>query len=74
MNYGFPDWMFAAVAIAAYEIAAWIKHRFHLEWAMWIAYAIIVICAIVLLIRYVIRMVRRRRHHEADDPDDWRNY
>ncbi|MFB5191055.1 hypothetical protein [Alicyclobacillus fastidiosus] len=74
MSYGFPDWMFAAIAIAAYEIAAWFKHRFHLDWAMWAAYGVIAICAIVLIIRYIVRRIRRRHDNDADGPEDWRNY
>lgn len=74
MSYGFPDWMFAAIAIAAYEIAAWIKHRFNMPEAMWIAYGIIVICVIVILIRYIIRTLRKNRDNEHEEDDDWRNY
>lgn len=74
MSYGFPDWMFAAIAIAAYEVAAWLKHRFHMDWAMWAAYGVIAICAIVLIIRYIVRRLRRHNDNDADDPEDWRNY
>lgn len=72
MSYGFPDWMFAAIAIAAYELATWVKHRFQFPWAIWIAYGIIVVCAVVLLIRYIIRMVRKR-HSGEPEHEDWRD-
>jgi TRAP-type C4-dicarboxylate transport system permease small subunit len=73
MGYGFPDWMFAAIAIAAYEIAAWVRHRFDLPWAMWVAYGIILICVVIVGIRYVLRMVQRRKEGESTDSDDWRD-
>lgn len=74
MSYGFPDWMFAAIAIAAYEIAAWIRHRFHLPHVMSIAFGIVIICAVVILIRYIIRASRKQHDDKHEDDDDWRNY
>lgn len=73
MNYGFPDWMFAAIAIAAYELAQWVKHKFAWDFAMYIAYGVIAVCAIILVIRYIIRFFRRRRQGEQE-PEDWRDF
>lgn len=74
MSYGFPDWMFAAVAITAYELAVWARHRFDYPWVMWVAYFIIASCAVVVLIRYIIRRRHEKNPSQNEDEDDWRNY
>lgn len=74
MNYGYPDWMFAAIAIAAWELCEYLARSWHVPHARWAAYGVIAICALVLLVRYIIRFVRRSRHHEPPDPDEWKQY
>ncbi|MFD1674909.1 hypothetical protein [Alicyclobacillus fodiniaquatilis] len=74
MSYGFPDWMFAAIGIAAYELATWFKHQFHFSWAMWVAYGIIAVCALILFVRYLIRFIRRKKRKDSESEEDWRDF
>jgi hypothetical protein len=74
MDYGFPDWMFAAIAIAAWEIAAYVAHRFHVPYASYFGYGVIGVCALIIIIRYIIRWVKRPKDKQEPDPDEWKNY
>lgn len=72
MSYGFPNWMFAAIAIAAYELGTWIGRQFHLAVASRISYGVVAVCIIIILTRMLLAKLRSFRHQEEDD-DDWRN-
>ncbi len=74
MNYGFPDWMLAAIAIAGWELTAYLAHRYHLPYAQFIGYVVIGICALILIIRYIIRFAKRPKIEEKSEPDEWKNY
>lgn len=74
MNYGLPDWMFAAFAIAGWELTELMVRRYHFLWFRWFGYAVIGICVLVLSVRYVIRYVKRPKNQETEDPDAWKNY
>ena len=74
MNYGFPDWMFAAIAIAAWEFTEYLYRQWHVPYARFAGYVVIGVCALALVIRYIVRFVRRPRHQEEPDPDEWKNY
>ncbi|KRW92042.1 hypothetical protein [Alicyclobacillus hesperidum] len=74
MNYGFPDWMFAAIAIAAYELAAWLHQRLGVPWIMWVGYGVVALCVLVVAIRWVVRRIRQQQRPPEQEEDDWRNY
>lgn len=74
MNYGFPNWMFAAIAIAAYEIADWLHSSLHVPYALKISYAIILICLMIIGIRKGKSWVIKKRRPENPDSDDWQSY
>jgi TRAP-type C4-dicarboxylate transport system permease small subunit len=74
MNPKLPDWMFAAFAIGAWELAELLIRQWHLMWARTGAYAIIAVCAIVLAVRYIVRFRDRLKHRDEPDPDEWKTY
>ncbi len=74
MDYGFPDWMLAAIAIAAWELTAYLSHQFHLTNAKFVGYGVIGICALILIFRYIMRWLKRPKDKEEPDPDEWKNY
>lgn len=74
MNYGFPDWMFAAIAIAAWELSEYLARRFHLAHVRLGAYIVIAICVVWVGIRYIARFIERRKHPHEHDPEEWKKY
>jgi len=74
MEYGLPDWMFAAFAIAGWELSELLVRRWHLYWFHWVSYSIVGLCILVLVVRYIIRYVKRPRHEEPENPDAWKEY
>lgn len=74
MNYGYPDWMFAAIAIAAWELSAYLHDTWHLTWIRPIAYGVIGICILVLGIRHIVRFMKKSKQQDEPDPDEWKNY
>lgn len=75
MNPFLPDWMFAAFAIAGYELFNYLSSFLRIPKLVYVGYAIVAICLIVLGCRYIIRFFRRRRNPPAPpDPDEWKNY
>lgn len=74
MNQTFPDWMFAAIAVAAWSIGSWINRHWHYPPARVGAFIVIGVCALILLIRYAMRWFYRRRHPDVHDPDEWKQY
>jgi hypothetical protein len=67
--------MFAAIAIAAYELASWLNSKLHISQLMIGAYCVVAACAVIVGLRWIVRRIRarRRRDHSLDE-DDWRNY
>lgn len=74
MNQVLPDWMFAAFAIGAWTLGGWVNRHWHWPFARWIAGAIVVVCALTLGVRYILRWIRRWKSSEVEDPDEWKNY
>ncbi len=75
LNPFLPDWMFAAFAIGGWELCRTLGRMFHMMALMTrIGAAIVGVCAMVLAIRYAVRLLRRIRHPEQPDPDEWKRY
>lgn len=74
MNQTLPDWMFAAFAIGAWTLSGWITRQWHWAPAHLLGEGIILICIIVLCVRYVVRYIQRKRNPEVHDPDEWKQY
>ncbi|MCL6597904.1 hypothetical protein [Alicyclobacillus macrosporangiidus] len=74
MNYGWPDWMFAAFAIGGWELFDLIARRFAWPRARWLGAAVVAVCLIILAVRYGLRWWRRRKHPPVEDPDEWKRY
>ena len=74
MNQLLPDWMFAAFAIGAWSVGSWVYTHWHWAPARWIAIGLIVICALVVGVRYISRWLRRMKSPEVHDPDEWKQY
>ncbi|QQE77049.1 hypothetical protein [Alicyclobacillus sp. SO9] len=75
MDHFLPDWMFAAFAIGGWELFHFLARRFNVPQLTWVSWAIVVVCALVLAIRYITRLIRKRRQ-KGSKPDDeeWKNY
>jgi hypothetical protein len=74
MNYGFPDWMFAAIAIGVWELCEYLSRKFHVPHVQEVAYVIALVCAICVVIRYILRFIHHRKNPPTVDPDEWKNY
>lgn len=74
MNYGFPDWMLAAIAITAWELTTYLNHRFHVPYLRLAGYIIVGICALILIVRYITRWLKRSNVKQEQDPDEWKSY
>jgi len=74
MNQFLPDWMFAAFAIGGWELFDLVARHYHYPHARYAGGSIVVICILVLCVRYITRFVQRRRHPEQPNPDEWKSY
>ncbi|MCY0888843.1 MAG: hypothetical protein OWQ59_10345 [Alicyclobacillaceae bacterium] len=74
MNYGFPNWMFAAIAIAAYEAGTYIESTLHVPHVQMISYVIIAVCLLIMGVRIGVRWLGRRGQTEEQNEDDWKSY
>jgi len=74
MNQVLPDWMFASFAIGAWTLGSWITRRWEIVVARQAGEAIVMICIIVLGVRYVSRYIYRKRNPEIPDPNEWKQF
>lgn len=66
--------MFAAFAIGAWELSAFLIKRWHWQWSRTAAFVVTALCLLVIAVRYAYRFYRRIKHPEKPDPDAWKNY
>ncbi|MDI9260916.1 hypothetical protein [Alicyclobacillus sendaiensis] len=68
MNERYPNWMFAGVAIAAYELAGFLARWTGVSNIRWVGYGVVAACAAILGIRYLRSMwtSRKRRRGPKD--------
>lgn len=74
MNQALPDWMFAALAIGAWELFDLIARRWHIPNARWAGGVLAGCLLAVVVVRYIVRFLRRDRNPNPPDPDEWKNY
>lgn len=74
MRYGFPNWMFAAIAIAGYEAASWLGGRLHQPQLVKVGYVVVALCVVIIGVRWIIGRIRSRRQDDSVDDEDWRNF
>ncbi|ACV58884.1 MULTISPECIES: hypothetical protein [Alicyclobacillus] len=53
MNERYPNWMFAGVAIAAYEFSGFLARWTGASGIRWVGYGVVAACAAILGVRYL---------------------
>ncbi|SIS64687.1 MULTISPECIES: hypothetical protein [Alicyclobacillus] len=65
MNERYPNWMFAGVAIAAYEFSGFLARLTHASGIRWVGYGVVAACAAILAVRYLRAFWLRRKRRET---------
>lgn len=69
MNERYPNWMFAGIAIAAYEFSGFLARWTGASGIRWAGYGVVAACAATLGVRYLHRLwARRGKRRPPKDP------